>query len=94
MNEGYMSSSESRKCVVCGRQTANYKTYEQAGIKVVIPLCDDAYNNRYCWKGVDAKQLVKRQLIELKQMVVQTSHVKILPQAIGSTEQHSEAEAV
>jgi hypothetical protein len=86
MQEGFKSSSESKNCVVCGRKTANYRTYEQAGIEVVIPLCDDVYNSRYCWKGVDVKTLVKRQLIELKQAVVQTSQVKILPQAIGTTE--------
>jgi hypothetical protein len=81
MHEGFISSSESEKCVVCGKKTANSRSYGQAGIKVVIPLCDDVYNSRYCWKGVDVKHLLKRQLIELKQAVVRSSHVKILPKA-------------
>lgn len=77
MHEGFISSSESEKCVVCGKKTANYRSYYQSGIKVVIPLCDDVYNNRYCWKGVDVKAMLKRQLIELKQAVVRTSDVKV-----------------
>lgn len=93
MQEGFMSSSESKECIVCGKKTANYRTYEQANIKVVIPLCDDVYNNRYCWKGVDAKTLLRRQLIELKQVVIQTSHVKVLPQAIARQHNPNEVEA-
>lgn len=77
MNEGFSSSSASEKCVVCGKKTANYRTYSQSGITVSIPLCDNVYKNRYCWKGVDAKTLLKRQLIELKKLVVNTSQVKI-----------------
>lgn len=40
MQVGFMSSSEAKKCTVCGRKTADYKVYEQSDISIVIPVCD------------------------------------------------------
>lgn len=51
MKVGSLSSTESRQCVVCGKKTANYKTYEQTSIEIKIPLCDT--DERRCFSKVD-----------------------------------------
>ncbi|AIQ19546.1 hypothetical protein H70357_24650 [Paenibacillus sp. FSL H7-0357] len=70
MKQGFCSSSESKPCVVCNKQTANYRTYEQANIEIKIPLCDNVYENKYCWRSVDVKKLVRQQLIDLKREIL------------------------
>jgi len=58
------SSSESKKCAVCGKMTSTYKCYEQTNIVIRVPLC-----NGKCYSGVHlneisdlAIKLVKREI--------------------------------
>lgn len=74
MKQGFCNSSESKPCIVCNKQTANYRTYEQAGIEIKIPLCDDVYHNKYCWRKVDLKKLARQQLIELKREILKQAN--------------------
>ncbi|OKP81618.1 hypothetical protein A3842_11100 [Paenibacillus sp. P3E] len=68
MKQGTLSSTESKPCIVCNRQTANYRTYEQSGLEVKIPFCDT--EKRDCGKSVDVKDLLRRQLIMLKREIL------------------------
>jgi len=47
----HSSSSESRKCVVCGKKTGTSKVYEQTNIKIRIPACDGS-----CYNKVDVDE--------------------------------------
>ncbi len=67
MQVGHLSSTESKKCVVCGKKTANYKTYEQTNIELRIPLCDT--DEIRCYSKVDisdtaniAIRLIKKEI--------------------------------
>ena len=45
MKQGWKHSSESKQCVKCRRVTSHYKTYEESGIEVVLPLCDEHFDS-------------------------------------------------
>ena len=40
MNKGSGSSTYSRKCIVCGKQTGSYLTWYENGIEISIPVCE------------------------------------------------------
>lgn len=66
MQIGTISSSESEKCIVCGRKTADRKVYHQSGMRIVIPACQIAHD---CFDKVDAKKIASRALTDIKQLV-------------------------
>lgn len=37
------TSTESRACMICRKKMGHHKTYEQFGVKLDIPLCEDHY---------------------------------------------------
>lgn len=53
----HSSSSSSKPCAKCGKMTSNFKVYEQTNIEVKIPLCDNVYENRYCYNKTDVKEI-------------------------------------
>lgn len=55
MQVWHSSSSESKKCVKCGKVTGNRKVYEQNNIEIRIPLCDNEREERQCYYEVDVK---------------------------------------
>lgn len=77
MKEGFCSSSLSKKCIICGKQTANYRTYEQSGIEIKIPLCNNVHDNKYCWRLADVKKLARKQLIELKRTILEKNPMQM-----------------
>lgn len=63
---GHLSSTTTAKCIKCGKPTGTYKTYDQSGIEIRIPLCDR--DERHCYREVDIKfiadtaiKLIKRE---------------------------------
>ena len=56
MNVGFVSSSESSKCAVCGKKTAHYKVYIQSDISIKIPLCNKDSEGD-CYRKVDVKDI-------------------------------------
>lgn len=45
MRTGYMSSSESKKCKVCGKKTNDYRTFNQSEMTVVVPVCESHWKD-------------------------------------------------
>ncbi|GGJ11307.1 hypothetical protein [Paenibacillus hunanensis] len=74
MKIGTISSSESEKCIVCGRQTADRKVYHQSGIQVVIPACHIA---RDCFDKAD----VKRMLADIRYLKNEAEYQRIRAEA-------------
>ncbi|OMF05236.1 hypothetical protein BK129_14710 [Paenibacillus amylolyticus] len=64
MQIGFVSSSESKKCVICGKQTGNYKRYEQSNMVLTIPA-----HAGDCYDQVDVKRLASRALTDIKQNI-------------------------
>lgn len=62
-------STERKPCIICGKKTGTYKVYEQRSISISIPVCDNSYENRYCYKKVDIKTFANRTLRELVKQV-------------------------
>lgn len=60
MKVNHNSSTESRKCIVCGNITGLSKIYMQSGIEVLIPVCEEHYDN------IDVKKFLTSTLINLK----------------------------
>ncbi|MFS0904149.1 hypothetical protein AB3N02_13930 [Priestia aryabhattai] len=59
------SSSESKKCIICGKKSGSYKVYEESGISIKIPLCQDMYD-KGCYYKVDVKQMTTLAIRTLK----------------------------
>lgn len=58
------SSSESKKCLICGKKTGSYKVYEESGISIKIPLCQT--NEGGCYFKVNVKQMATLAIRTLK----------------------------
>lgn len=68
-------SSESKPCVICGRKTSTYQTYEQSSIQITIPLCET--ESRHCYGMVDVAKFASKQLTELKRAVHQSATANV-----------------
>lgn len=73
MQVGYISSSETKKCVVCGKKTAHSKEYEKSNISIRIPVCDHPV--RKCVDLIDIEQtanttikLIKKDILLQKKL--------------------------
>ena len=60
MKKGTLTASQNAACLVCRKKSAHYKTYEQWGIEIRIPLCMDHYHS------IDARSEAARQPVALK----------------------------
>lgn len=49
MKTGKLSSYSGHACLVCRKKNTDYKTYEQFGVEIQIPVCPDHYHS------IDAK---------------------------------------
>ncbi|MCP1134363.1 hypothetical protein NKT34_13745 [Paenibacillus polysaccharolyticus] len=67
MQVGHASSSESKRCVVCGKKTNNYKTYEQSDMVITIPACVNEVGD--CYDQVDVRRLASRSLTDIKKNI-------------------------
>jgi hypothetical protein len=67
MQVGHASSSQSKRCVVCGKKTNNYKTYEQSDMVITIPACVIEVGD--CYDQVDVKRIAARALTDIKQNI-------------------------
>ena len=63
MKVGHNSSTESRKCIICGKLTGTSKIYFQSGIEVLIPVCDEHY------RQIDVKKLLAATITNLKKVI-------------------------
>ncbi|PIH58257.1 hypothetical protein [Paenibacillus sp. LK1] len=67
MKVGHASSSESKRCAVCGKKTAHYKTYEQSDMVITIPACVSETGD--CYDRVDVKLTATRALTDIKRNI-------------------------
>jgi hypothetical protein len=58
------SSSEGKKCVVCGKKTGQRKAYEESGISISIPLCHEYENG--CYFNVNVKNMATLAIRSMK----------------------------
>lgn len=67
MKIGHLSSSETKPCMICGKQTANYKTYEQSHMVITLPVCVSETGD--CYDQIDVKRVASRALTDIKQSI-------------------------
>lgn len=65
MQVGYISSSSSEKCLVCGKRTSTFKAYHQSGMEIRVPLCDSDFRTS-CYSTFDIKKMATKFLIDVK----------------------------
>ncbi|MGG4288336.1 hypothetical protein ABEW81_11120 [Priestia megaterium] len=69
------SSSESKKCLVCGKVTGSYKVYEESGISIKLPLCQTVYDTG-CYFKIDVKQMATLAVRTLKAEIKRQGEAK------------------
>lgn len=70
----HCSSSESKPCMICGKKTSHFKVYEQSNLELRVPLCDNN-TETCCYRKVDVKSLVTRQMIYLKKEIIRSGGI-------------------
>lgn len=62
------STTERRKCVVCGKKTGQRKDYEESGITISIPLCHEYENG--CYFNVNVKSMATLAIRTMKAEII------------------------
>ncbi|MFW9972669.1 MAG: hypothetical protein ACFFDF_20960 [Candidatus Odinarchaeota archaeon] len=66
MIRGHLSSSESQKCIVCGKLTSDYVIWHESGITIQIPVHT---GERYPIIENDIERAIKAQFQSIKSIL-------------------------